>query len=116
MTYTIQPGDTGEKIAAQLTGDKNRWRELLTVNPTLKDPTYGIRLYAGKTINLPPAWAAPAPTPNDSAVVAPEKKQGLSTGAVAGLFAGGAAVVGGIVYIATRRKGGKARRRSRSRK
>ncbi len=38
----------------------------------------------------------------------PEKK-GLSKGAMAGLAAGGAAVLGGIVYVATR-KGGKRRR------
>jgi hypothetical protein len=112
MTYTVQPGDTGEKIAAKYTGDKNRWRELLTVNPALKDPTYGIRLYAGRAINLPDAWAPSAPTPT----TAIEEKKGLSTGAMVGLAAGGALVVGGIIYAATRaprRKGGKARRRAR---
>jgi hypothetical protein len=118
MTYTVLPGDTGEKIAAKYTGDKNRWRELLTVNPALKDPTYGIRLYAGKTINLPPAWAASdlAPAPASAPVSAIEEKKGLSTGAMVGLAAGGALVVGGIIYAATRaprRKGGKARRRAR---
>lgn len=61
------PGDTGEKIAERFTGAKNRWPELVTVNPTLKDPTYGIRLYAGKTINLPPSWvglSAPSVQPS----------------------------------------------------
>lgn len=67
--YTVQSGDNGEKVAFAFTGDKNRWRELLTVNPTLADPKYGIALYAGKTINLPPSWpsvpksATPAPVP-----------------------------------------------------
>jgi hypothetical protein len=113
MTYTVQPGDTGEKIAANYTGDKNRWRELLTVNPALKDPTYGIRLYAGKPINLPSTWGAPDLTPTPAPVSAIEEKKGLSTGAVFGLAAGGALVIGGIIYATTRRKGGKARRRSR---
>lgn len=54
--YVVQSGDTGEKVAAKLVGDKNRWRELLTTNPSLKDPKYGIALYVGKTITLPPSW------------------------------------------------------------
>jgi LysM repeat protein len=79
-TYTVRQGDTGEKIAAAYTGDKNRWRELLTVNPNLKDPKYGIALYPNKTINIPASWgggggAAPtvAPTyvPTSTPVVAP---------------------------------------------
>lgn len=62
-TYLVRSGDTGERIAAAYTGDKNRWRELLTVNPTLRDPTYGIKLYANKTINLPASWGSGAAAP-----------------------------------------------------
>ena len=61
-SYVVQSGDTGEKIALKFTGDRNRWRELLTVNPTLADKTYGIRLFAGKTIFLPAGWPMKAPT------------------------------------------------------
>jgi len=67
-TYVVKSGDTGEKLALAFTGDKKRWPELAAANPKLKDPKYGIRLYAGKTINLPASWqtpvdAAPAPAP-----------------------------------------------------
>lgn len=55
-TYVVKSGDTGEKVAQAFTGDKSRWRELLTVNPSLKDPKYGIALYAGHKINLPMNW------------------------------------------------------------
>jgi LysM repeat protein len=112
MTYTVVPGDTGEKIAEKFTGAKNRWPELLTVNPALKDPTYGIRLYAGRTINLPPSWTAAAPTTPTSTTEIEAEKKGLSTGAIVGIAAGGALVVGGAIYIATR-KSGKTRSRSR---
>jgi hypothetical protein len=61
--YTIKSGDTGEKVAQAITGDKNRWRELLVTNPNLKDPKYGIALYAGKTLKLPPTWVKPQATP-----------------------------------------------------
>ena len=61
--YTIKSGDTGEKVAEMITGDKNRWRELLVTNPSLKDPTYGIALYTGKTLTLPSNWVKPQATP-----------------------------------------------------
>jgi len=52
-----------------------------------------------------PGAITPAPTP-----AAAEEKKGLSTGATAGLALGGAVIIGGIAYVATR-KGGKSRRR-----
>lgn len=57
-TYRVVSGDTGEKVATKFVGDKNRWRELLTVNPTLKDAKYGIKLYTGHDINIPANWPA----------------------------------------------------------
>lgn len=72
-TYTVRAGDTGEKVAEAFTGDKNRWKELLTVNPTLKSAKYGISLYAGHKINLPSNWPTnPAhPVVSAPAVTAP---------------------------------------------
>jgi len=60
-TYIVQSGDTGEKVALKFTGDKSRWRELLTVNPTLKSAQYGIALYTGHRINLPASWPSGVP-------------------------------------------------------
>jgi LysM repeat protein len=60
--YVVKSGDTGEKIALAFTGAKGRWPELVTANPTLKDPTYGLRIYAGQTIKLPPSWIQQAVT------------------------------------------------------
>lgn len=57
-TYTVQNGDMGQKVAQAFTGDVNRWKELLTVNPSLKDPKYGIALYTGHRINIPANWPA----------------------------------------------------------
>lgn len=74
--YTVVANDTGTKIAKLITGDGNRWPELLTVNPTLRSAQYGIALPApGRKIKLPPAWVAqggsytapassPAPAPS----------------------------------------------------
>ena len=61
--YPIRTGDTGETVALRITGDKNRWRELLVTNPTLADPKYGIALYAGKTLRLPLQWQKPQAPP-----------------------------------------------------
>lgn len=69
-TYTVQAGDTGEKVAMAFVGDKSRWKELLTVNPTLKSAQYGIALYTGHKIVLPPSWP-PTPTHPVAALPAP---------------------------------------------
>jgi len=84
-TYTVQSGDTGEKVAQAFTGDKSRWPELVTANPSLKSAQYGISLYAGHKINLPASWPATpqhaassasstttAPTPAPTVVQLPE--------------------------------------------
>lgn len=59
--WLVQSGDTGEKIALKLTGDKNRWRELIPINPqNMKDKAavakYGFPVYLNKAINLPASW------------------------------------------------------------
>ncbi len=60
--YVVRSGDTGEKVAARITGDKDRWRELLVTNPSKKDPKFGIALFTGNQLVLPKSWQAPAPS------------------------------------------------------
>lgn len=55
-SYVVKAGDTGQKVAQAFTGDMSRWKELLTVNPSLKSEKYGIALYTGHRINLPASW------------------------------------------------------------
>lgn len=69
-TYTIRAGDTGEKVAERITGNKARWKELLTANPTLAGP-HGIELYEGKSLRLPPSWVKAQPTPVTSVIANP---------------------------------------------
>lgn len=62
--YLVKDGDTGEKIAALITGDKNRWPELLSSNPQKKrDPKFGIAVYPGERLTLPKQWTAPVAAP-----------------------------------------------------
>ncbi|HMG13313.1 MAG TPA: hypothetical protein VK571_09065 [Gemmatimonadaceae bacterium] len=61
--YPVRSGDTGEKIAARITGDKNRWRELLVTNPGNADPKYGLAVYTGKALRLPASWQKPQAPP-----------------------------------------------------
>jgi nucleoid-associated protein YgaU len=62
-TYRVKDGDTGEKVAQLITGDKTRWTELLKTNPSKASDKYGIALYTGNTITLPPSWVSAAPSP-----------------------------------------------------
>lgn len=61
--YVIRAGDTGEKVAARITGQPGRWRELLATNPKLASATHGISLYTGKSLALPSSWVKPQATP-----------------------------------------------------
>lgn len=61
--YVIRAGDTGEKVALRITGNKDRWRELLVTNPKLKDEKFGIALFAGKPLTLPASWVKPQALP-----------------------------------------------------
>lgn len=61
--YMNRAGDDGEKIAALITGDKNRWRELLATNPKLESAKFGIAIYEGKSIRLPSSWVKAQATP-----------------------------------------------------
>ena len=55
-THTVLRGETKESIAQHYTGNKDRWRELLTTNPRLTDVNRGIRLEEGHAIRLPFEW------------------------------------------------------------
>ncbi len=69
--WLVQTGDTGEKIALAVVGNKSRWTELKAANPTLMKARaaaakkYGFPIYKGDVINLPASWvkAAVVPTP-----------------------------------------------------
>lgn len=73
-TYVLRSGDTPSGLAKVRTGDGNRWRELLTVNPEMRivqtrEPplekggppgkviaTHVRPFNAGQTIKLPSGW------------------------------------------------------------
>jgi nucleoid-associated protein YgaU len=65
-TYTVVSGDYASSIASKITGDGQRWKELLPLNPerTPSNPTdaakYGMMLYAGNVLKLPSNWQAAA--------------------------------------------------------
>ena len=61
-TYTVLSGDFPIKIAKKLTGDPNRWHELIAANPnkrTGKDGNF-VSLLPGEVLKLPLSWASPA--------------------------------------------------------
>ena len=60
-TYTVKSGDNPSDIAKRLTGDPNRWRELIKANPQKSvDPKTGNFKYlnAGDVLTLPASWLA----------------------------------------------------------
>lgn len=76
MTYTVERGDYGVKIAQKLVGDGNRWRELKAANPQIArraDPkNYGMVIYPGDVLQLPASWIKSAPTPKPPIVIVPD--------------------------------------------
>jgi hypothetical protein len=77
----VKEGDNPSKIAAHLTGNGNRFRELVAVNvpPKTRDKKSGgfTKLFAGEQLVVPPSWpdhpeavpvngAAPSPVPTPS--------------------------------------------------
>jgi hypothetical protein len=119
-TYTAKSGETGSSIAKDITGNPNRYSELVTANPETKNATYGMAFNPGKVLKLPVSWQAtasaapstytdsPTPilsssssetapsssptTPATSAMV-PASDDGMSTATIVGI-AGVALVVG----------------------
>jgi hypothetical protein len=76
--YTVEKGDTGEKIATKLVGDKKRWTELKAVNPKImgRDPKlvqqYGFPIYVGDSVILPQSWVK---VPESQVIAAPATVQ-----------------------------------------
>lgn len=74
IVRVLKSGETAWGLANEYTGDGNRWRELLPVNPTLKEiagtTTDGKKTVflnpwrVGQTVKIPPAWAS---TPRSAA-------------------------------------------------
>lgn len=58
QTYTVLSGDSPWRIAQKITGDGNRWRELVAANPEKKRAADGSFMYlkAGETLKLPDTW------------------------------------------------------------
>jgi len=74
-TYTVQPGDWLCKIARQLLGDADRWRELVDLNkdkyPSLeKNPNL---IYAGWVLRLPGGADSSAPSSSTSVAAGGEE-------------------------------------------
>ena len=57
-TYKVLPGDFPIKIAQKLTGNGNRWHELVAANPQKKTSTDGnfASLMPGEVLQLPVSW------------------------------------------------------------
>jgi len=120
-TYTAKSGETGSSIARDITGNANRWGELVTANPETKAPApLGMKFNPGKSLKLPVSWQATAgaapithtdspspivassssetepsssPTAPAAASFAPADGGGMSTATIVGI-AGVALVVG----------------------
>jgi hypothetical protein len=77
--WLVVAGDTGEKIALAVVGNKARWTELKAANPTLMKnraaaaAKYGFPIYANDVINLPGGWvkATVVPTPVATPAIPP---------------------------------------------
>lgn len=84
--YLVKEGDNPSKIAAHLTGNGNRFRELVAVNvpPKTRDKKSGgfTKLFAGEQLVVPPSWPehpeavpvvgpGPSPAPQPSPLPAP---------------------------------------------
>ncbi len=56
--YVVQAGDFPIKIAKKITGDGNRWKELVAANPEKKRAADGnfASLLPGETLKLPASW------------------------------------------------------------
>jgi LysM repeat protein len=57
-TYTIEPGDTLSKIAKAYTKDPQKFKELLALNPHIKNPD---KIFPGQKLTLPASWSQAAP-------------------------------------------------------
>lgn len=115
-TYKTKAGETGTSIARDITGNANRWSELVFANPETKSAQYGMAFSPGKVLGLPASWVAaagaatpgttpdnptlvsPAPGASATSLMVPEEESGMSTGVmVAGLV--GVGLIAGFFMI-----------------
>jgi len=61
--YIVEKGDGPWAIAQKLTGNGNRWKELLDYNKD-KNPRIDKNVWVGEVINLPPSWQKPVKASN----------------------------------------------------
>jgi nucleoid-associated protein YgaU len=69
-TYIVEKGDGPWAIAQKLTGNGNRWKELLDYNKD-KNPKIDKNVWVGEVINLPPSWQKPVAAKPPTAVALP---------------------------------------------
>jgi nucleoid-associated protein YgaU len=74
-SYKVAAGDFPIRIAAKVTGDGNRWPELVAANPQKKTGADGnfASLQPGEVLRLPESWSTPptTSTPSAAPTVAP---------------------------------------------
>ena len=72
-TYTVLSGDFPIKISQKLTGNGNRWHELIAANPQKKTGADGnfVTLLPGEVLKLPVSWAAARPAPIAAPTIPP---------------------------------------------
>lgn len=70
LKYIVEKGDGPWAIAQKLTGNGNRWRELLDVNKD-KKPSVDKNVWVGEKLNLPLSWQKPAKVTAVPAVALP---------------------------------------------
>lgn len=65
LKYIVEKGDTLSSIAKKLTGNANRYTEIVKANPSIKDPN---KIQIGQVFVLPSSWVK---TPTTSSPVVP---------------------------------------------
>lgn len=76
-SWLVTAGEYPYKIAKLVTGDANRWRELIRANPQKKvNAATGnfATLYAGEILRLPDSWVQSVPAAEPALAEAPEVK------------------------------------------
>jgi LysM repeat protein len=70
MKYTVLAGDTLAKLAVKFLGDKNKYKEIMAINPQIKDPN---KIYPGQIINIPDSPKTPTTLPIQKSSVQPSE-------------------------------------------
>lgn len=108
--YVVEAGDYPTRIAQKLTGNANRWKELLPANPRKPVAKTGkfagsfATLNAGEVLNLPSSWqkpnpstsSIPTPTPTlkpDPSAPQPAQSSTTVNAAAAGILQGKATLI-----------------------